>query len=226
MTIGRSRQWQTVNSDDDEPITTATKPTNTQSQPTTSTSSHAIDMSNFGKHGILHDSDLYRKRVEFELWASEIKSIDASSLSKSQSIKLFREYSEDYNLCLFDSLKYYDYDAFDEEERLNKLKSNRPSALFSSSSSSSSHDDMAIDAHTIRFFDDERNKREEEKEEEMASRRGEMRSLVNHMSRNADLKEDMKRQERLQIQLRTAYKQGDMNTVRKLESILKPDEQR
>jgi hypothetical protein len=46
------------------------------------------------------------------------------------------------------------------------------------------------------------------------------------MSKDKDRMEDMRRQSELKAKLQLAYKQGDLETVRKIEKILAPDEEK
>ncbi len=57
-----------------------------------------MNQQEFGKYGILRESDLFKKQQEFEAWMVEHKKIqDAGLLGKAEMKELFREYMEDYN---------------------------------------------------------------------------------------------------------------------------------
>ncbi len=57
-----------------------------------------MNQQEFGKYGILRESDSFKKQQEFEAWMVEQKKIqDAGLLGKAEIKELFREYMEDYN---------------------------------------------------------------------------------------------------------------------------------
>ncbi len=57
-----------------------------------------MNQQEFGKYGILRESDFFKKQQEFEAWMVEQKKIlDAGLLGKTEIKELFREYMEDFN---------------------------------------------------------------------------------------------------------------------------------
>lgn len=46
---------------------------------------------------MVHQSDWQSKRVEFVMWASEVKGIDAEQIPRTEEKELFKDYIEDYN---------------------------------------------------------------------------------------------------------------------------------
>lgn len=44
----------------------------------------------FGKYGILRETDMYTKRGEFQMWATEVQHVDIELLPKNEEKELFR----------------------------------------------------------------------------------------------------------------------------------------
>ena len=117
-------------------------------------SSHALNQSNFGKFGIIRQSDFGGKRGEFEAWMREHKQIDPTSLRPSESKQYFSLFIEDYNTATMPSEKYYDLHAFERkrqvleyQELMAKKSRDSKGSLTNStgpvSSSATYHDEMA-----------------------------------------------------------------------------------
>ena len=95
-------------------------------------------MSAFGRYGVIRESDYHSKRAEFVKWAMDIKRIDTESLNRTEEMKLFADFAEDYNTGrvfahLFANphhhvsiagtlphLKYYDLDAYHRKKKSKK----------------------------------------------------------------------------------------------------------
>ena len=55
------------------------------------------EMSAFGRYGVIRESDYHSKRAEFVKWAMDTKRIDTESLNRTEEMKLFADFAEDYN---------------------------------------------------------------------------------------------------------------------------------
>ncbi|KAJ1981022.1 ARF-binding protein [Dimargaris verticillata] len=51
----------------------------------------------YGKHGVLYETDIYTKEEEFNLWLYETKKLRPEEMSNPDSKRHFREFMEDYN---------------------------------------------------------------------------------------------------------------------------------
>jgi hypothetical protein len=84
-------------------------------------------------------------------------------------------------------------------------------------------DDNEI-THLPTSFNDEEERRIELKRSREQEEKREIAKLAEQMTVDKQKATDMRRQNELQIQLQIAYKQGDTQTVRKIERLLAPDE--
>ena len=115
---------------------------------------------------------------------------------------------EDYNTATMPHEKYYNFAEWEMKEYRRKQKK-----------AASKH---AGDVQES--FNDEEQRRREIMEARAQAEKREFNELLGKMASNKTRQEDMKRQDRLKIELQQAYRQGDMTTVRRLEKILAPDE--
>ncbi len=104
-------------------------------------------------------------------------------------------------------MKYYDLDRWEMEEyRRSKVQS------------SSDRDGILPDS-----FNDEEDRRAELRRQRELEEQRQFRELKEQMSRDKEMTEGMRRQEELRIQLQLAHKQGDLQTVRRVERLLAPE---
>ncbi|KAJ3021111.1 hypothetical protein HKX48_009206 [Thoreauomyces humboldtii] len=68
-------------------------------------------------HGILAESDMYRKEAEFRTWMVEVKKMSPETTDNRQMKAMFLEYAEDYNLAVLPP-KYYNLDAWEREQEI------------------------------------------------------------------------------------------------------------
>ena len=52
--------------------------------------SAAVRQEEYGKYGIIRETDMYAKRAEFMLWATEVKRVDLEVLPKFEEKELFK----------------------------------------------------------------------------------------------------------------------------------------
>jgi len=75
----------------------------------------------WGKHGIINESDLYSKIQEFRTWLLEERKINPEAISKDQEKKEFSKFVEDFNTATLPHEKYYHMEAY--ERRMSALRS-------------------------------------------------------------------------------------------------------
>ncbi|EGO00591.1 hypothetical protein SERLA73DRAFT_178433 [Serpula lacrymans var. lacrymans S7.3] len=75
----------------------------------------------WGKHGIISETDFYNKSQEFRTWLLEERKINPESISKDQERKEFVVFVEDFNTATLPHEKYYHMEAYDR--RMASLRS-------------------------------------------------------------------------------------------------------
>eukprot|EP00887_Chlorella_sp_A99_P003746 scaffold7.g3746.t1 len=79
----------------------------------------------YGKYGIIRETDMYAKRPEFQLWAMEVKKVDLEAMPRLEEKELFKDYMEEYNTATLPHRKYYDLEVY---ERARAAKAARKGA--------------------------------------------------------------------------------------------------
>uniref|UniRef100_A0AAV1UKA5 Uncharacterized protein n=1 Tax=Peronospora matthiolae TaxID=2874970 RepID=A0AAV1UKA5_9STRA len=166
----------------------------------------AVDQDEYGKYGILRESDFHCKSVSFHAWLRDVKKMGEFNGPKWEAMELFKEYMEDYNTCTMPHEKYYDIETYE----MRRYQKQQRKAFDKQKGASS---DKAIDA----LADEERVRRERldargKKEQE------EFRLVLQLMDK--DKIEAMREQERLRAQMQLMYKSGNVQEARRLEQIL------
>ncbi|PNH09503.1 hypothetical protein TSOC_003861 [Tetrabaena socialis] len=161
---------------------------------------------NFGKHGIIRESDTYAKRDEFILWALEVKKTDVENLGKFDERDLFKDYMEDYNTGTLPHRKYYDLEAY---ERAKAAKAAAKGEKVGPKKKTTVNDEEA-----------RRQERAEERQKVAAERMVDAYRELKY----TDKGQEMKQQEMLRAQMALAYKTGDVTLAHKMQARLKPDE--
>lgn len=77
--------------------------------------------SQWGKFGIITETDLYNKDQEFRAWLLEEAKINPESISKDQTRKQFAKFVEEFNTATLPHEKYYDLPNY--EARMSLLRS-------------------------------------------------------------------------------------------------------
>ncbi|EIN06439.1 hypothetical protein PUNSTDRAFT_115014 [Punctularia strigosozonata HHB-11173 SS5] len=62
----------------------------------------------WGKYGLIHETDMYSKDAEFRAWLVEERMINPETISKDNMKKEFARFAEDYNTATLPNEKYYD----------------------------------------------------------------------------------------------------------------------
>ncbi|KAL5504479.1 hypothetical protein ACEPAH_7140 [Sanghuangporus vaninii] len=76
--------------------------------------------SDWGKYGIINESNMYEKEEEFRTWLVEERIINPEVLSKEQTKKEFAKFAEDYNTATLPHEKYYNIASF--ERRMTAMR--------------------------------------------------------------------------------------------------------
>jgi hypothetical protein len=119
----------------------------------------------------------------------------------------FKGYIEDYNTATMPSTKYYNYEQWEMDEFRRKQEKKSKSFV-----------------DIPEYFNDEEERRRELQAAKAIAEKREFDELLGKMVNDKDRLESMRRQELLKTQLKSAYKQGDMVTVKRIEKLLAPDE--
>jgi len=83
--------------------------------------SAATSHSQWGKYGIISETDIYNKAAEFHTWLVEERKINPETISKDHSKKEFAKFVEDFNTATLPHEKYYDITSYDN--RMAALRS-------------------------------------------------------------------------------------------------------
>eukprot|EP01026_Neomeris_dumetosa_P017921 TRINITY_DN1698_c0_g1_i1.p1 TRINITY_DN1698_c0_g1~~TRINITY_DN1698_c0_g1_i1.p1 ORF type:complete len:509 (-),score=77.12 TRINITY_DN1698_c0_g1_i1:1351-2715(-) len=160
----------------------------------------------FGKYGIIRETDIFSKKSEFTLWALEEKNLDVEALPKFEEKELFREYMEDYNTGTLPHKKYYDLELYERHllDQRNDPTDQR-------------------DEREKKIFNDEEERRREKLMERAIQKQNRLREAYNEL-KYTDKARDMREQQMLRMQMSLAYRTGDMNKAQKIAERLRPDD--
>ncbi|KAK2077691.1 hypothetical protein QBZ16_004537 [Prototheca wickerhamii] len=159
--------------------------------------------SEYGKHGIIRESDMYAKRPEFMLWASEVKNIDVEVLPKYEEKDLFKEYMEDYNTATLPHAKYYDNELYERQRAAEQRRAGPGEEL------SALEDEEEL-----------RRQRAAQRAQEQSER---LRAAYAELH-TTDKARDMREQELLRARMGLAYRMGDTAEAQRLAARLAPDD--
>ncbi|KAJ6631382.1 hypothetical protein B0H10DRAFT_1772447 [Mycena sp. CBHHK59/15] len=76
--------------------------------------------SQWGKYGIISETDIFTKGQEFHTWLVEERKINPETISKDQNKKEFARFMEDYNTATLPDDKYYSMEAYNR--RMSALR--------------------------------------------------------------------------------------------------------
>lgn len=168
--------------------------------PVPKTLTHSED---FGKFGIIRESDSYAKRNEFLLWALDVKKTDVENLTKYEEKDLFKEYMEDYNTGTLVHRKYYDLEAYE------RAKAAKAAAKGHKAPKAKVNDEEEL-----------RKQRAAEREKLAADRMVDAYRELKYSEKAAD----MRQQDMLRLQMALAYKTGDTAKAKAIQARLEPEE--
>jgi len=166
---------------------------------------------NFGKFGIIRETDAAAKRSEFTLWALEVKKVDVETLQRTEEKELFKDYIEDYNTGTMPHRKYYNLELY-ERQKAAKAAAKGMAKAEKKEKSGALADEEAL-----------RKQREEERQK-LAQER--LQQAYEELQAHGDKAKDMREQEMLRLQMQVAYKTGDAKKAQKLLERLMPDEEK
>lgn len=83
----------------------------------------------YGKYGIIRESDLASKISEFQQWATEVKRVNIEALAKWEEKELFAEFMEDYNTSTLPHRKYYDLMAYAQQQAIKAAKKGKAAGV-------------------------------------------------------------------------------------------------
>ncbi|KAI0800140.1 hypothetical protein C8Q74DRAFT_1191701 [Fomes fomentarius] len=75
--------------------------------------SGAVGHEQWGKYGIINETDLYNKEPEFRAWLVEERKINPETISKDQTKKEFARFVEDYNTATLPHEKFYHMEEYE-----------------------------------------------------------------------------------------------------------------
>jgi len=75
----------------------------------------------WGKYGIINETDIYNKDAEFRAWLVEERMINPETISKEQTKNEFAKFMEDYNTATLSHEKFYNIASY--ESRMSALRS-------------------------------------------------------------------------------------------------------
>ncbi|SGY37541.1 BQ5605_C003g01833 [Microbotryum silenes-dioicae] len=67
----------------------------------------------WGKHGILTETDIYQKDQEFRAWLVGERMLNPETMSKAKEKDIFKEFMEDFNTGTLPHEKYYNMDKYE-----------------------------------------------------------------------------------------------------------------
>ncbi|CAM9367408.1 unnamed protein product, partial [Choristocarpus tenellus] len=168
----------------------------------------AVNQNDFGKWGVLKESDFFTKQREFEVWMVEQKGIgNLDMMAKWETKEYFKGYMEDFNTATLPHPKYVDLEKWEIKE-YNRKKAKEARKRTTGDSEALRQDEMEVQRNRI-------------KKKELANQ--EFDRLVK-ASITGKKRESMQSQDLLRAEMQMAYKQGDMTTVKRIEKRLEPDE--
>lgn len=165
----------------------------------------------YGKFGIIRETDFFAKRPEFILWAMEVKGVEVDLMPKFEERELFKEYMEDFNTGTLKHRKFYDLDAYERQQAARQAKK-------------AAKKGEQPPRERAAFNDEEEMAKQRAAEREAAAAER-LRAAYVEMKMGGKAK-DMRDQELLRMQMTLAYKTGDMAKAQKLMERLAPDDKK
>jgi hypothetical protein len=174
-----------------------------------------VNQNEYGKYGLIRESDLYKKQREFEAYMAEVRNVPGvMMLSKREVADHFRTFAEDFNTATMPHEKYYNY----EQWEMGEYQRNQDNIRRQRQQAYEAGNDPQV-------FNDEEIRRLERKREKAVLEQREFQLLRQQMLVDSSKRSDMKKQAELRTELQQAHRRGDVATVKRLERLLAPDEQ-
>jgi hypothetical protein len=140
--------------------------------------------------------------------------------SRGEVMEWFRTFMEDYNTATMPHEKYYNLEAWEMRDYREKQEDERRKRK------RQLEDGDAAEGEGVIAFNDEQLLREERRREREREERRQFEEMKAKIARDNVKREEMRGQEILRNELQVAYRQGDRETVKKLEKRLAPEEER
>ncbi|KAF7732527.1 hypothetical protein EC973_003274 [Apophysomyces ossiformis] len=84
----------------------------------------------WGKYGIIYESDIFTKEAEFQAWLIEVKHVDVETLSNNKRKDLFVDFMEDYNTATMPHEKFYNLRKWEQRQHALRMGETLPSEEF------------------------------------------------------------------------------------------------
>lgn len=133
----------------------------------------------------------------------------------------FKGFMEDFNTATMPHEKYYSYERWEMQEYQRSKQEQMRRAM-----AEDVDDDAGGTGRTSLALNDEEIRRKELKKRKEDAEHQEFMALKNKMAANKDIQGDMRRQAQLSTELQLAFKRGDTATVKRLERLLAPAEEK
>lgn len=159
----------------------------------------------YGKYGIIRETDLYSKRPEFMLWAAEVKGADVEAMPRFEEKELFKSYMEDYNTGTLPHKKYYDLETYERQQ-----------AARGAAAGGRGGGEKVV-------FDDEAERRRELAVERQREKEARLKAAYEELQ-TTDKAEAMRQQDLLRQKMALAYRTGDVKEAQRLAERLRPDD--
>ncbi|KAL4433824.1 hypothetical protein ABPG75_000265 [Micractinium tetrahymenae] len=158
----------------------------------------------YGKYGIIRETDLYSKRPEFQLWAIEVKHVDLDAMPRSEEKEMFKDFMEEYNTATLPHKKYYDLELYEKQQAAKAARKG-----------------TQVEVEERIAFDDEAERKKELAAERARQQQERLKQAYEEL-KTTDKAKDMREQQLLRSQLDLAYKTGDRAKAEKLAALLAP----
>ncbi|KAJ9510526.1 hypothetical protein QJQ45_015993 [Haematococcus lacustris] len=162
---------------------------------------------NFGRFGIIRETDSLAKRSEFTLWAMEVKKVNIELLGKNEERELFKDYMEDYNTGTLSHRKYYNAELYERQKAAKAAAKGKPVKA------------------TKTMVDDEREMRRLREEERQRQAEERLQQTMAELQ-GTDKAREMREQDLLRQQMQAAYKVGDTKTAQLIQKRLMTDDEK
>ncbi|KAG0187053.1 hypothetical protein DFQ28_006939 [Apophysomyces sp. BC1034] len=80
----------------------------------------------WGKYGIIYESDIFTKEAEFQAWLIEVKRVDVETLSNNKRKDMFNDFMEDYNTATMPHEKFYNLSKWEQRQHALRMGETLP----------------------------------------------------------------------------------------------------
>ena len=200
--------------------------------------STAINQNEYGKYGIIKEVDFFNKQREFEAYMSEVKKLpDVMGQGKREMMMHFKSFIEDFNTATMPHDKYYNYEAWEVAEYRRRQQQEQQQRARQVDGLDGDYADGGViggcygagkgngrDGGAVDLRADEEERRQLRKQQKAAAEQAQLLQTVSYMKSDQDKQMHMRRQAALAVEQQVAYKRGDSATVKRVDRLIKPDE--